>query len=370
MKRADILRRLEERLARGEISEKTYLEIKARYEAEPTEQETEDVSAGEQPPGGTAGRPDDVGVLIERAIRESLEPALRNLPQIRLRLKESLDPALRGMEFADFGKGVMSTNGVVRIAGSGVVTGNPVRTREFKSAGSGRVVGDLDAAFVKVAGSCVFEGNAHAREFHSAGSVKVNGRLEAQEIHGSGAVNIGGDMEGRECHFRGNLHVGGRTTAQEFHLAGAGTMGGPLEAREVHIELGDEVRVAAIIGTEIDVRRPAGFFRGRSTLQTEEVDGREVYLECTVAGRVTGEEVTIGPHCRIGVVEARELTVHDSSEVRERRPFTGHRSHAGHAGHAGAPPPPPPGAPPIPPVPPVPPTPPPTSPPPETPSGD
>jgi len=39
MKRKDILRKLEERLARGEINEKTYLEIKARYESEPDEPE-------------------------------------------------------------------------------------------------------------------------------------------------------------------------------------------------------------------------------------------------------------------------------------------------------------------------------------------
>ena len=39
MKRKDILRKLEERLARGEINEKTYLEIKGRYESEPEEPE-------------------------------------------------------------------------------------------------------------------------------------------------------------------------------------------------------------------------------------------------------------------------------------------------------------------------------------------
>ena len=50
------------------------------------------------------------------------------------------------------------------------------------------------------------------------------------------------------------------------------------------------------------------------------------------------EEVNIGPHCRIGVVEARELTVHESSEVKERRPMTRGAidNHAGYA-ESGAP---------------------------------
>ena len=34
---------------------------------------------------------------------------------------------------------------------------------------------------------------------------------------------------------------------------------------------------------------------------------------------VRGADVRIGPHCRIRSVEARELVVHESSEVRERK---------------------------------------------------
>jgi len=37
---------------------------------------------------------------------------------------------------------------------------------------------------------------------------------------------------------------------------------------------------------------------------------------------VKGDEVTIGPHCRIDVAEAHELVVHESSEVKERRPLS------------------------------------------------
>ena len=354
MKRADIVRRLEERLARGEISEKTYLEIKARYEAEPEE---------EAPPirdadAVRAGHPEDIGRLIERAIHESLEPALRNLPEIERRVRESIEPTLRGIEFSDFGKGVVTTNGSVKIAGSGVVTGNPVRTREFKSVGSGRVAGDLEADLVKSAGSCAFEGDVTAHEFHTAGSARVAGTLQAPEIHSSGSLSVGGDIEGREVHIRGSAEVGGRIVAEEFTLAGGGKFGGPIESGEIDIELSGDVRVPALLGTEISVQRPSGFFRGRCALYADTIEAREVAVECTIAKRVSGEEVEIGPHCRIDVVEAQELRIHESSEVRERRSYGGHPAHAGHAGHAGAPPPPAPMAPPSPPSPPAPPVPP------------
>src|SRR2546428_852375 len=55
MKRKDILRKLEERLARGEINEKTYLEIKARYDSEPEEPEESEAPEAANPDLGEAG---------------------------------------------------------------------------------------------------------------------------------------------------------------------------------------------------------------------------------------------------------------------------------------------------------------------------
>jgi len=356
VKRSEILRRLEERLARGEISEKTYVEIKARYEAEPEEPEPQESADEGARDAGHAGHPEDLGILIERTIRESVEPMLRRMPDLERRIRESVEPAISGMRFGDFGEGVQSRNGNLKIVGSGVVSGNPVRTHEFKSAGSGRVAGDLEADLAKAAGSCIFEGNVRAREFHTAGSAKVNGNLRGQEVHSSGSLSIGGDVEAQEVHVRGSMTVGGRTIAQEFRLSGGGKFGGPLEAREVDIELGGDVSVPVIHGTEVNVRRPGGFFRGRCELQADRIAAHEVNLECTVANLVVGEEVVIGPHCRIGAVEARELTVHESSEVKERRSLTRGAIDA-QAGSTGSsvPPPPPPATPPTPPSPPVPP---------------
>src|SRR2546425_11745174 len=68
MKRKDILRKLEERLARGEINEKTYLEIKARYESEP--EEPEEVGEAELPRV-------DLGATIRNAVAQATAAASR-----------------------------------------------------------------------------------------------------------------------------------------------------------------------------------------------------------------------------------------------------------------------------------------------------
>ena len=67
------------------------------------------------------------------------------------------------------------------------------------------------------------------------------------------------------------------------------------------------------------MRSTGGFLRSRGDLTADRIEGTEVNLEGTTAEFVKGEEVRIGPHCKIGVVEAQELVVYESSEVRERR---------------------------------------------------
>ena len=294
MKREEILRRLEERLARGEISETTYLEIKERYEKEPEEPET--ASTAED----SNRSPEPFGISIERMVRDIVEPVMRDL--------EHVIPAA-----------VQTSRDAVRIAGQGVVTGTPVRARVFRSSGSGAVEGDLEADEVHVAGSCGFNGSVQAGEFHAAGSARVKGSLKAREAHATGSIDIAGDLHADELATRGSLHVGGSVESREVDIRGSVDVGGRLTAKEVLIEIGGDSRIPTIEAREITVRRPGGFFRGGRELSADEITGTEIHLESTTANVVRGREVTIGPHCRIGTVEATELTVHESSEVRERR---------------------------------------------------
>ena len=293
MKRDEILRRLEERLAAGEISEKTYLGIKERYERQPEEPEPS------SPAEEVERSAEQFGSSIERMVREIVEPIVKNL--------ETVIPAA-----------VQTTREAVRIAGHGVVTGTPVRARTFKSSGSGVVEGDLEADEVHVAGSCEFKGNVEAREFHASGSADVRGNLQADELHASGSLEVGGHVKSREIVARGAVRIGGNIDGRDVDIRGGVQVGGALTATEVVIEIDGDSSIGSISGQEVTVRRPGGFFRGARQLTTNEITGQEISLESTIANAVRGQEVTIGPHCRIGLVEAQELTVHESSEVRER----------------------------------------------------
>jgi len=297
MKRKEILRRLEERLARGEITEKTYLEIKARYDAEPEEPE----EVPEAMPG-----PGDIGAAVETAVAQATQAAQR-----------AIGEAMRAVEFS--GIGTTLSDEVIRIVGSGVVSGNPVRTTEFKSAGSAKVQGPLQAETARVAGSCQCDGDVTVEEFRSAGSTRIAGSLKAEQVESSGSLLVQGDIVAEDITTSGSLQVQGKVHAEDFRSSGSIRIDGGLEAQDVRIDLGGSSRVSTVRAQDIEVKATGGFFRVRGELVAERIEGKDVYLEATSASFVKGQDVRIGPHCRIEVVEAQDLVVHESSEVKERR---------------------------------------------------
>lgn len=300
MERKDILRRLEERLARGEISEATYLGIKARYAAEPEEAVSPETAVPSFGP--------EIGETIARAT----EVAARATGEAM----RAVGGAFRGMEIS--GIGVKLSDEVIKVAGSGVVSGQPVRTREFKAAGSARVRGDLDAETTKVAGACAFEGNVRTDTFHASGSVRVDGSVTADEFEASGSVHVGKDLTADSVVASGSLRVEGQIKCDSFSLAGSVKAEG-LAADSVSMELSGNSSVRWIRADSVSVKATGGFLRSRGDLTAERIEGDSVYLEGTVAGLVVGDRVRIGPHCRVSAVESDDLIVHESSEVAERR---------------------------------------------------
>ncbi|MFA5896019.1 MAG: hypothetical protein WC985_03850 [Thermoplasmata archaeon] len=301
MKRSEILQRLEERLARGEISEKTYIDIKARYDSEP-----EEASVAEAP-----------APSLEASIHEAVARATEEAARTTEQAVRAAGEAMRAVDFSGFGAKISDES--IKILGSGVVSGNPVKTVEFKAAGSAQVRGPLECETVKVSGSCDFDGDVRCVEFRSAGSSRIAGSLHTQDVDVSGSLQVGKDLQAVDIASRGSLRVNGDVSGQDFHSSGSVRIEGELKVVDVDIELGGSSRVRTIEGQDISVRTTGGFIRTRGDLTAERITGVDVDLEGTTAGYVEGQDVRIGPHCRIDVVVAQDLVVHESSEVKERR---------------------------------------------------
>ncbi len=304
MKRSEVLKKLEERLARGEISEKTYLDIKARYEAEP-----EGPSASEESTSFGPG--------LESSIQQAVARAQQDASRAAQEAMRVAGEAIRSIDFAGFGAKVSDES--IRIMGSGTVSGNPVKTRDFRAAGSASVHGNLECESVRVSGACDFDGDVHCHEFRSAGSSRIAGSLFAGDVDASGALEIAKDLEAAAVSASGSFHVAGNAKAQDFHSSGSIRIDGELKADDVSIELGGSSRVKSLECADLSVRTSGGFLTARGDLTAESIKGQDIDLVRTTAAYVEGQDVRIGPHCHIDVVVAQELVVHESSEVKERR---------------------------------------------------
>src|SRR5438876_605472 len=258
MKRKDILRKLEERLARGEINEKTYLEIKARYESEP--EEPEELGEAELPNV-------DFAATIGNAVAQATADASRAAGDAARAVGE----AMRAMDFSGIGAGTKLSDEAIKIVGSGVVSGNPVKTVEFRSAGSARVQGSLIAEVARVAGACSFEGDVQVEEFRSAGSVRIAGNLNAETIESSGSLQVEGSIKAEEVSLSGSLQVKGRVQAEEFRSSGSVRIDQGLTAEEVEIDLGGTSKIPTIEGESVRVKATGGFFRIRGELTAESI---------------------------------------------------------------------------------------------------
>lgn len=336
MRREELLRRLEERLARGEISEETYREIKARYDALPDEPEPP------EPPEPPAGPPLglkalDVLDVVDEAVERVMEQVGRRLEEalgteeLHTRMEAVSERVREAMK--QVGTRVEAGGRRIVISGSGVVaTDTPVDT--FRCSGSGKVEGDLRATEVKISGACKIAGACICEEFKASGSVKVGEGVTAGEFHSSGSVKVGADLKAREVATSGALAVAGSileaqevkvsgkllvegwVRTQEFRSEGRFEIGEGLEAQEVQIRLAGSSRVPVIRAQEVRVE--GGRWRGE--LVADRVEADEAYLEATRAGLVRGRKVRIGAYSNVDVVEADELEVHETATVRQRKP--------------------------------------------------
>ncbi|MEE9601462.1 MAG: hypothetical protein V3W22_07190 [Thermoplasmata archaeon] len=337
MKKEELLKQLEERLARGEIGEETYKEIKARYHEMPEEPVAEkETPAPADTETATEG---DISAMVQETIEAALE-------EVGQRLETTFGSGEFERRMEDIGRSVreaLSRLGPrveakgkrIIISGAGVVSSDtPIE--EFKCSGSGKVTGDLRATKVRISGACRIEGACESEEFRSSGSAKIGSDLRAREFRSSGSVKIASDLraaevttsgslavkgsilDAQEVSASGKLTVGDWVRTQEFSSKGRFNIGRGLEAQEVAIHLTGTSRVPSIKAKEISVRRG----RGDGRLRVEEIDGQEIYLESTRAQLVRGESVSIGPFCTIDRVESERLEIHETSTVKEQQRLT------------------------------------------------
>jgi len=224
------------------------------------------------------------------------------------------------------------------ISGIGQASGG--QYNDAKIEGMARVSGDLECSDMLVNGTMRASGNITSQSLSIQGMSNIAGKLEAARIHIEGTIKIGGrvafatmnvqgtiqskrSMNGEEIRLEGLLKTGGDCEAERFIARGGFKIAGLLNAGQIDIRLFGGSSAQEIGGETIEIRREAqGNFLHRlfsyiyhsfsNTLNVDTIEGDDIYLEYTRARTVRGNNVTIGPGCRIDKVEYKNKFHRDS----------------------------------------------------------
>ncbi|MGH4120593.1 polymer-forming cytoskeletal protein [Clostridium sp.] len=218
----------------------------------------------------------------------------------------------------------------VIISGSGKINGN-LECVDFKTSGSSKVAGNLKAENIKISGSAKIEGDVEVEDMKVSGSSHVTGNVKSQSIKINGSTHIEGSLYGEEIIIAGSVHIEKNCEAECFKASGSFKIQGLLNAGNININIGGNCAVKEIGGEHIEIRvsplnnslfRKAidKMFNSRSEVNTELIEGDDIYIENTNAKIVRGNNITIGNGCNIGLIEySEEINISRESIVQEQK---------------------------------------------------
>ncbi|SFT16806.1 hypothetical protein [Paenibacillus sp. BC26] len=211
----------------------------------------------------------------------------------------------------------------VRITGTGSTSGGYYES--IRVLGEGQVLGSIESESLHSMGNLSVSGDLKVGLYRQVGETNVRGDIYGAQMHVLGELDAAGSIRSKSMKVRGQLAVRGECEAEYFDVRGGFQIHGLVSANVVEIRPWGPCHAKEIGGGRINVRRSKWggmkqwFSKPRSMeLNSELIEGENIYLEHTTADVVRGTNVTIGPGCRIGLIEYRKsLKVSKGSVVNE-----------------------------------------------------
>ncbi|MFH0816190.1 MAG: polymer-forming cytoskeletal protein [Methanobacteriota archaeon] len=291
MELKDMMRKLDEKFANGEVSEETYKEIKLRYESEA--QAGDDSRKGKSPSGAKGGG--------ERApvIRVS---GCSDHPGDMFAVKVEVSGA------SDVGGDVDAEE--VEISGACDVAGSVKASKSFHASGSCDIEGNVESPDIQISGACDIEGSVSGDAMRVSGASDITGDVNVGKCVLSGAVDIRGTIKARELKFSGASEM---KDIEAETVEGRGLfVFGKMTAKKVSLRLVDLNHAESVEADEIEIKlhRDDGRLKVKKLVAKGRLD-----IDGVIAEEVSGGEVVIGPHCRIGLVKGGKVEVDPKAKV-------------------------------------------------------
>lgn len=203
--------------------------------------------------------------------------------------------------------------------------------RQVRMDGVSKIHGELICGNLYMDGTGTVQGGIQSAEaVEINGMLKVEGGVEATRIDVEGKATFAGRMRAETIRLAGFLRVRGDCGAEQISIEGSFAVEGLLTADRLDIRLIGRGEAREIGGGRIEVTPSPHsvwsklFSRVIPRLETRLIapliEGDEVNLQAVTADTVRGKHVTIGPGCRIGLVEYEtELKIHPDAQVESQR---------------------------------------------------
>ena len=204
----------------------------------------------------------------------------------------------------------------IKINGSGTIKGD-VDTSDLKVNGLGDFFGNVKSETAKVNGRASFYGNLDSQILNVNGMTDITGDLKVKDFTSNGQVEVKGKVAAEKLVNRGIMKVDGDCDSEVFNSEGVFNIKGLLNSDTIDVRLHHNSFAKEIGGERINVRKGASFeikriikslfpsFDMNLNLNTDSIEGDEIYVEYTKAKVVRGNNVNIGPGCEIDLVEYR-----------------------------------------------------------------
>lgn len=237
-------------------------------------------------------------------------------------------------------------NNNMNINGVGTITDGEYN--HVSIAGMGKLKGNLKANIIDISGTCSGDGNLNSEELkvnghmkydgiiNIEGSLVVNGNmkvtndLSVNDIKVSGNLKIEGQCIFNKANIAGALSIDKNCEGNNFTCNGALNIDGLLTADNIDIYLYKTAKVKEIGGENIRVRTDEKMIKlpivGKffnNELICDSIDGDSIYLENTIAKKVSGNNIIIGKGCIIDEIDYKGTVEVDVDSKVTKKTYTG-----------------------------------------------
>ncbi|MDU4695549.1 MAG: hypothetical protein E6Y08_07020 [Paenibacillus sp.] len=197
----------------------------------------------------------------------------------------------------------------VKVVGEGEINGD-VDCLTLNCTGTLEVDGGLRIEVLKATGTIAVTGPMSGEELNLTGNLSVRSGLKAGKARLNGEIRIEGGIAGEDIGLFGSCELTGNCQAERLRIKGALQTQGTINAEQVELAMFGRSQAGEIVGGQIRIAphptwKWGSLFKswGTPELQATVIEGDVIRLENTVADIVRGGDVSIGPGCRIRLVE-------------------------------------------------------------------